>query len=66
MTIIKIGNEYVNLENIVSISVDYNKVCIRTQNSHYEIKSRNTIQIRDMLDTLSERAKKLVEGLNKC
>ena len=38
MNIIKIGDEYVNLDQITSISVRYpNEVCVRVGDFHYYI-----------------------------
>ena len=55
MNIIKIGDEYVNLDQITSISVSYpNEVCVRVGNFHYYIKACNLNKISEVLSNMSK------------
>lgn len=55
MNIIKIGDEYVNLDQITSISVRYpNNVCVRVGDFHYYIKEYNLNKISEILSNMSK------------
>lgn len=55
MNIIKIGNEYVNLDQITSISVHHsNEVCVRVGDFHYYITAYNLNEIREILSNMSK------------
>ena len=55
MNIIKIGDEYVNLDQITSISVRCpNEVCVRIGDFHYYIKTRNLNKISEILSNMSK------------
>ena len=55
MNIIKIGDEYVNLDQITSIKVHYpNEVCVRVGNFHYYIKAYNLNKISEVLSNMSK------------
>lgn len=54
MNIIKIGDEYVNLDNITSISIGDNKISVRVGDFHYYITEYRTQKLREVLDNLSK------------
>lgn len=55
MNIIKIGDEYVNLDQITSISIRYpNEVCVRVGNFHYYIKAYDLNKISEVLYNMSK------------
>lgn len=60
MNIIKIGNEYVNLDNVISISPRDQQVHIVTdQRSYYiSVYSSDVIELRDLLEKMSDKTKR--------
>lgn len=63
MNIIKIGDEYVNLDQITSISVRHpNEVCVRVGNFHYYIKAYNLNKIDEILSNMSKGTIEKWEG----
>lgn len=54
MNIIKIGDEYVNLDNITSISIGDHKISVRVGGFHYYITEYHTQKLREVLDNLSK------------
>lgn len=60
MNIIKIGNEYVNLDNVISISPRDQQVHIVTdQRSYYiSVYSSDVRELRDLLEKMSNKTKK--------
>lgn len=54
MNIIKIGDEYVNLDNVTSISVRDRQVLVRVGDFHYYISDYHTNEIRKVLDHFSK------------
>lgn len=60
MNIIKIGNEYVNLDNVISISPRDQQVHIVTdQRSYYiSVYSSDVRELRDLLEKMSDKTKR--------
>ncbi len=60
MNIIKIGNEYVNLDNVISINPRDHEVHIVTdQRSYYiSVYSSDVRELRDLLEKMSDKTKK--------
>ena len=60
MNIIKIGNEYVNLDNVISISPRDQQVHIVTDQRNYYISvySSDVIELRDLLEKMSDKTKR--------
>lgn len=55
MSIIKIGDEYVNLDQVTSISVRYpHDVCVRVGDFHYYITAYNLNEISNVLSNMSK------------
>ena len=54
MNIIKIGDEYVNLDNITSISIRDHEISVRVGDFNYYITEYRTQKLREVLDNLSK------------
>lgn len=58
-TIIKIGTEYVNIDNVMSISIRDREVCLhRTDGGPYYITCYDGYEIRRLLDAMADRTKR--------
>ena len=54
MNIITIGDEYVNLDNITSISIRDHEISVRVGDFNYYITEYRTQKLREVLDNLSK------------
>lgn len=61
-TIIKIGAEYVNLDNVMSISIRNREVCLhRIDGGPYYIICYHSDEVKEILDALADRTKRECE-----
>ena len=60
MNIIRIGKEYVNLDNVTGISLHGDEVLIITnqRNRYISAYSSDVMELRDLLDKMSNKTKK--------
>jgi hypothetical protein len=60
MNIIKIGKEYVNLDNAISIIPHGQEVLIVTEQRNYRISaySSDVMELKDLLEKMSDKTKK--------
>jgi hypothetical protein len=64
MNIIRIGENYVNLDNAISIIPHDEEVLIVTEQRNYRISaySSDVMELRDLLEKMSDKTKKDWEG----
>lgn len=59
MNIIRIGKEYVNLDNVISIIPHDQEVLLVTEERNYRISaySSDVMELRDLLEKMSDKTK---------
>lgn len=64
-TIVKIGDEYVNLDNVTALEIGSDHVTVWFGETRHRISYYRSREIRDLLNSLAENTKKKIWELEK-